>query len=128
MNRFEKSDVPFVPSQIAQPEGGSIVAPPSAPRLTAEGGGNQATTVLAGVSGAFAPDVAMIMASALELPAQPQVCLKRTSADVMAITKWSIVFACPNLADSRGSPSVLAAQPTCPHKNATLEAVITEPS
>ena len=70
MNRFEKSDVPFVPSQIAQPEGGSIVAPPSAPRLTAEGGGNRATTVLAGVSGAFAPDVAMIMTSALELPAQ----------------------------------------------------------
>ena len=65
MNRFEKSDVPFVPSQIAQPEGGSIVTP-SAPRLNAEGGGNQATTVLAGVSGALAPDVAMIMTSTLD--------------------------------------------------------------
>src|SRR5262249_2165104 len=69
MNRLERSDVPFVPSQIAQPEGGSIVALPSAPRLNAEGGGNQPKTVLAGVSEAFAPDVAMIMTSALGLTA-----------------------------------------------------------
>jgi hypothetical protein len=87
MNRFEKSDVPFVPSQIAQPEGGSVVTLPSAPRLNAEGGGNQATTVLAGVSGAFALDVAMIMTSALELPARRTVCLHRASADVMAVTE-----------------------------------------
>lgn len=109
MNRFERSDVPFVPLQIAQPEGGSIVTLPSASRLNAEGGGNQPITVLAGVSGAFAPDVAMIMTSALELPAQRGVCLRRTSADVMAITEWSIAFARPNLADSRRSPTALAA-------------------
>jgi hypothetical protein len=86
MNRSDRSDVPFVPSQIAQPEGGSIVTLPSAPRLIAEGGGNQAITVLVGVSGAFAPDVAMIMTSALELPARRTLCLHGTSADVMAIT------------------------------------------
>jgi hypothetical protein len=101
MNRSERSDVPFVPSQIAQPEGGSIVTLPSAPRLNAEGGGNQAIIVLAGVSGAFAPDVAMIMTPALELPAREAVCLHGTSADVMAITEWSIAFARPNLADPR---------------------------
>jgi hypothetical protein len=87
MNRFERSDVPFVPSQIAQPEGGSIVSPPSTSRLNAEAGGNQAITVLAEVSGAFAPDVAMVMTSAPELPAYREVCLHRTSADVMAITE-----------------------------------------
>jgi len=86
MNRSDRSDVPFVPSQIAQPEGGSIVTLPSAPRLIAEGGGNQAITVLVGVSGALAPDVAMIMTSALELPARRTVCPRGTSADVMAIT------------------------------------------
>jgi hypothetical protein len=86
MNRSDRSDVPFVPSQIAQPEGGSIVTLPSAPRLIAEGGGNQAITVLVGVSGALAPDVAMIMTSALELPARRTVCPHGTSADVMAIT------------------------------------------
>jgi hypothetical protein len=101
MNRSERSDVPFVPSQIAQPEGGSIVTLPSAPRLNAEVGGNQAITVLPGVSGAFTPpDVAMIMTSALEWPARPVVCLHGTSADVMAITEWSIAFARPNFADS----------------------------
>jgi hypothetical protein len=63
MNRFEKSDVPFVPSQIAQPEGGSIVTLPSAPRLNAEGGGNQAITVLAGMSEALAPVMAAIVTS-----------------------------------------------------------------
>src|SRR5262249_49425190 len=109
MNRFERSDVPFVPSQIAQPEGGSIVTLPSAPRLNAEGGGNQPITVPAGVSGAFAPDVAMIMTSALELPVRRAVCLHRTSADVMAITEWSIAFARPNLADFCRSPTALAA-------------------
>jgi len=66
---------------------------PSAPRLDAEGGGNQAITVLAGVSGAFAPDVAMIMAYAPELPARQTVCPHGTSADVMAITEGSIAFA-----------------------------------
>src|SRR5262249_11739187 len=110
INLFERLGVPFVPSQIAQPEGGSIVTLPSAPRLNAEGGGNQPITVLAGVSGAFAPDVAMIMTSALELPSRRAVCLHRTSADVMAITEWSIAFrARPNLADSRRSPTALAA-------------------
>src|SRR5262249_36618186 len=99
MNRLERSDVPFVPSQIAQPEGGSIVALPSASRLNAEGGGNQPITVLAGVSGAFAPDVAMIMTSALGLTAPRALCLHRTSANVMAITEWSIRFARPNLAE-----------------------------
>ena len=74
MNRSERSDVPFVPSQTAQPEGGSIATLPSAPRLNAEGGGNQPITVLAGVSGAFAPDVAMIMTSALELPPEQYAC------------------------------------------------------
>ena len=113
MNRFERSDVPFVPSQIAQPEGGSIVTLPSAPRLNAEGGVNQPITVLAGVSGAFAP-VAIIMTSALELPARRAVCLHRTSADVMAITEWSIAFARPNLADSRRSPTALAAHTRLP--------------
>src|SRR5262249_41836814 len=93
MNRSERSDVPFLPSQIAQPEGVSIVALPLASRLNAECGGNQAITVLAGVSGAFAPDVAMIMTSALELPARRVVCLHGPSADVMAITKWSIARA-----------------------------------
>src|SRR5262252_7272944 len=105
MNRSERSDVPFVPSQIAQPEGG----------------GNQAITGLAGVSGAFAPGVAMLMTSALELPARRAVCLHRTSADVMAITEWSIAFARPNLADSRRSPTALAAHGPSPHKRATLE-------
>jgi hypothetical protein len=66
---------------------------PSAPRLNAEGGGNQAITVLAGVSGVSAPDVAIIMTSALKSPARRVVCLHGTSADVMAITKGSIVFA-----------------------------------
>src|SRR2546423_8152201 len=61
MSLSETFDVPFVPSQIAQPEGGTMATLPSAPRLNAEGGGNQAITVLAGVSGVFAPDVAMIM-------------------------------------------------------------------
>src|SRR5262245_60295718 len=75
--------------------------------------GNQAITVLAGVSGAFAPDVAMIMTSALELPSRRAVCPHRTSADVMAITEWSIAFARPNLADSRRSPTALPAH-TCP--------------
>jgi len=69
MNLSETFDVPFVPSQTAQPEGGTMDTLPSAPRLNAEGGGNQAITVLAGVSGVFAPDVAMIMTSALKLPA-----------------------------------------------------------
>src|SRR5262249_8046340 len=119
MNRSERSDVPFVPLQIAQPEGGSIVTLPSGPRLNAEGGGNQAITVLPGVSGAFAPGVAMIMTSALELPARRAVCLHRTSADVMAITESSIAFARPNLADFRRSPTTLG--------DATLEALITEP-
>src|SRR5262245_32702051 len=77
MNRSERSDVPFVPSQIAQPEGGSIVTLPSAPRLNAEGGGNQAITVLTGVPGAFAPDVAMVMTPALELPDPAQVRLPK---------------------------------------------------
>ena len=66
---------------------------PSAPRLNAEGGGNQAITVLAGVSGVSAPDVAIIMTSALKSPAHRVVCLHGTSADVMAITEGSIVFA-----------------------------------
>jgi len=104
MNRLERSDVPFVPSQIAQPEG---VALPSAPRLNAEGGGNQAITIPAAVSGAFAPDVAMLMTSALELPAWRILCLHETSADVMAVTEWSIAFARPNLSDSRRSPIAL---------------------
>jgi len=108
MNRSERSDVPFVPSQIAQPEGDSIVTLPSAPRLNAEGGGNQAITILAGVSGAFAPDVAMIMTSALELPARREVYLHGTSAYVTAITEWSIAFA-PKPADSCRSPTALAA-------------------
>ena len=56
----------FVPSQIAQPEGGTIVTLSSAPRLTAEGGGNQAITVRAVVSKAFA-GVVVIMTSAHEL-------------------------------------------------------------
>jgi hypothetical protein len=111
MNRSERSDVPLVPSQIAQPEGGSIVTLPLASRLNAERGGNQPITVLAGVSGAFAPDVAMIMTSALESPARQAVCLHRTSADVMAITEWSIAFA-PKPRGSRRSPTALAAP--CP--------------
>jgi hypothetical protein len=98
--RFERSDVPFVPSQTAQPEGGTIVTLSSAPRLNAEGGGNHAITVLAGASGAFISDVAMVMTSALELPALQPVCRHRTSADVMAITERSIAFARPNLADA----------------------------
>src|SRR5262245_23848808 len=101
MNRSERSDVPFVPSQIAQPEAGSIVTLPSAPRPNADGGGNQAITVLAGVPGAFPPDVAMIMTPALQLPLRRAVCLHGTSADVMAITEWSIAFARPNLAYPR---------------------------
>ena len=109
MNRFERSDVPFVPSQTAQPEGGTIVTLSSAPRLNAEGGGNHAITVLAGASGAFISDVAMVMTSALELPALQPVCRHRTSADVMAITERSIAFPRPNLADSRRSPTLLAA-------------------
>jgi hypothetical protein len=68
MNRFERFDVPFVPSQIAQPDGGSVVTAPSAPRLNAKGGGSQAKTVPAGVSGAFALDVAMIIPSFPDLP------------------------------------------------------------
>src|SRR5262249_42103301 len=109
MNRFERSDVPFVPSQIAQPEGGSIVTLPSAPRLNAEGGGNQPVTVLAGVSGAFAPDVAMVMISALELPARRGEYLPGPPHDVMAITAGSITSAPPPLADPRRSPTALAA-------------------
>ena len=70
-----------------------MVRLPSALRLDAEGGGNQAITVLADVSGAFAPDVAMIMTSAPELPARQTVCLHGTWADVMAITEGSIAFA-----------------------------------
>ena len=66
---------------------------PSALRLNAEGGGNQAITILAGVSGVFAPDVAIIMTSALKSPARRLVCLHGTSADVMAITEGSIAFA-----------------------------------
>jgi hypothetical protein len=93
MNLSETFDVPFVPSQIAQPEGGTMATLPSAPRLNAEGGGNQAITVLAGVCGVFAPDVAMIMTSALKSPARRVVCLHGTSADVMAITEGSIAFA-----------------------------------
>ena len=61
------------------------------------------------ISGAFAPDVAMIMTSALELPPRRALCLHRTSADVMAITEWSSAFARPNLADFRRSPTALAA-------------------
>ena len=97
MNRFERFDVPFVPSQIAQPDGGSIVTLPSAPRLNAEGGGSQAKTILAGVSGAFALDLAMIIPSAPDLPALRVVCQHRTSADVMAVTEWSIAVAPSNL-------------------------------
>ena len=93
MNLSETFDVPFVPSQTAQPEGGTMDTLPSAPRLNAEGGGNQAITVLAGVSGVSAPDVAIIMTSALKSPARRVVCLHGTSADVMAITEGSIVFA-----------------------------------
>ena len=80
---------------------------PSAPRLNAEGGGNQAITVLAGVSGVFAPDVAMIMTSALKLQARRVLCLHGTSADVMAITEGSI--ASQNPADSRRGPTAVAA-------------------
>src|SRR5262249_27989711 len=89
MNRLERFDVPFVPSQIAQPDGGSIVTLPSAQRLNAEGGGSQAKTVPAGVSGTFASDLSMIIPSAPDLPALQH----RTSADVMAVTEWSIAFA-----------------------------------
>ena len=63
MNRFERSDVPFVPSQTAHPDGGRMVTLPSGSRLRAEGGGNQATTVLAGMSEAFAPVMAAIVTS-----------------------------------------------------------------
>src|SRR5262245_38500586 len=108
MNRSETSDVPFVPSQIAQPEVGTMATLQSAPRLNAEGGGNQAITVLAGVFGVFAPDVAMIMTSALELPARRVVCLHGTSADVMAITERSIAFAPKTTRISRRSPIAVA--------------------
>src|SRR5262245_14085703 len=92
MNRLERFDVPFVPSQIAQPDGGSIVTLPSAQRLNAEGGGSQAKTVPAGVSGTFASDLSMIIPSAPDLPALRVVCQHRTSADVMAVTEWSIAL------------------------------------
>jgi hypothetical protein len=99
MNRFERSDVPFVPSQTAQPEGGTIVTLSPAPRLNAEGGGNHAITVLAGASGAFIPNVAMVMTSALKLASPPnQYAGTGTSADVMAITERSIALARPSLA------------------------------
>src|SRR5262245_46817786 len=111
MNRSERSDVPFVPSQIAQSEGGRIATLPSASRLNAERRGNQAITVLSGVSVAFAPEVVMIMTSALELPARREVYLHGASADVMAITEWSIAFA-PKPPGSRRSPIALAAP--CP--------------
>src|SRR5262249_18485348 len=118
MNRSETFDVPFVPLQIAQPEGGTIATLPSAPRLNAEGGGNQAITVLAGVSGAFAPDVAMIMTSAFKLPARRVVCLHATSADVMVITEWPLTSA-PN---HRGSPpqSYCASRAQPPYPMRTL--------
>src|SRR5262245_44601067 len=93
MNRLERFDVPFVPSQIAQPDGGSIVTLPSAQRLNAEGGGSQAKTVPAGVSGTFASDLSMIIPSAPDLPPLPVVCQHRPSADVMAVTEWSIARA-----------------------------------
>jgi hypothetical protein len=114
MNRLERFDVPFVPSQIAQPEGGSIVARPSAPRLKAEGGGSQAKTVLAGVSGAFALDLAMIIPSAPDLPALRLVCQHRTSADVMAVTEWSIAVAPSNLGVRPVYCARREAEPLCP--------------
>jgi len=46
----------------------------------------------------------MIMTSALELPARRPVCLHGTSADVMAITKWSIALA-PKPRGSHRSPA-----------------------
>src|SRR5262245_39107999 len=101
MNRSERFDVPFVPSQIAQPEGGSIVTLPSAPRLNAEGEGNQAITVLTGVPGAFAPDVAMIMTPALELPARRAVCLHR---DFDRCDGYHRMVDCIRAPEPRGSP------------------------
>jgi hypothetical protein len=127
MNRSERSDVPVVPSQIAQPEGGSIVTLPSAPRLNAEGGGNQAITVLVGASGAFAPDVAMTMTPALELPARQAVCLHGDFGRCDGYHRMVDFIRAPK---PRGSPATaaLATHSLPPHRNATLETVITEPS
>ena len=96
MNRLERFEVPFVPSQIAQPDGGSIVTLPSAQRLNAEGGGSQTKTVPASVSGAFASDLAMIIPSARDLPAVLVVCQHGLRRDVMAVTEWSIAVAPSN--------------------------------
>ena len=103
MNRCERSDVPFVPSQTAHPDGDRMVTLPSASRLSAEGGGNQAITVLAGMSEAFAPVMAAIVTSPrICRTAHPTeaACLHTASADVMDITESSISFARPGHADS----------------------------
>src|SRR5262245_24538840 len=97
MNRFVRSDVPFVPSQTAHPDGGRIVALPSASRLSAEGGGNQAIIVLAGTSEALAPVMAAIVTSP-RMPDSyqtPASCLLTASADVMAITESSNCIRAP---------------------------------
>ena len=105
MNRCERSDVPFVPSQTAHPDGGRMVTLPSASRLSAEGGGNQAITVLSDMSEAFAPVAAIVTSPRICRTAHPTeaACLHTASADVMAITESSISFARPGLADSRHS-------------------------
>jgi hypothetical protein len=134
MNRSERSDVPFVPSQIAQPEGGTIITLPSVPRLNAECGANQAITVLAGVSGVFAPDIAMIMTFALTSPSRsmPAPDFGRCDGYHRRVDCIRVQMRIP-----RRSPTAVAAhrsycgsstQPPPTHENATLEAIVTEAS
>jgi hypothetical protein len=91
-----------------------MVTLPSASRLSAEGGGNQAITVLAGMSEAFAPVMAAIVTSPrICRTAHPTeaACLHMASADVMDITESSISFARPGHADSRHSYCAHTAAP-----------------
>ena len=114
MNRLERFGVPFVPSQIAQSEGGSIVALPSAPRLNAEGGGSQAKTVPAGVFAAFAPDLAINIPSAPDLPARRPLCPHGLRRDVIAVTEWSVSFALRSSRSRAATPFVTRAiGPVC---------------
>src|SRR5262245_1211988 len=125
IKRCERSDVPFVPSQIAQPDGGSIVTLLSAPRLNAEGGGSQAITVPVVDSGAFAFHVAMTMTSALANSSGSMPAKDFGRCD--AYHRMSIVFARPNLADSNGSLSAPAAHRRLARtRMSTFEALITE--
>jgi hypothetical protein len=91
-----------------------MVTLPSGSRVSAEGGGNQPITVLAGTSEAFAPVmVAMVTSPRICRTAHPTgaACRHTASADVMDITESSISFARPGFADFRHSYGAHSAAP-----------------